>query len=102
MPETQSSLIAELTGALDPARVLTAAEDVAVYGYDGTPVLRANPGCVVLPRTTAEVAACVRAARAHGVPVVARGSGTGLSGGSVPIAGCVVLCLVHMNSILEL
>jgi glycolate oxidase len=99
---TQSPLIDELSRALDAERVLTAPEDVAVYGYDGTPVFRVNPGCVVLPRTTQEVAACVRAARKYGVPIVTRGSGTGLSGGSVPIAGCIVLCLVHMNAILEL
>ncbi|HEX6961727.1 MAG TPA: FAD-linked oxidase C-terminal domain-containing protein [Lacipirellula sp.] len=97
-----SALIDELSRQLGADRVLTAPEDVAVYGYDGTPVLRENPGCVIFPKTTAEVAACVKVARQFKTPVVTRGSGTGLSGGSVPLAGCVVLCLAHMNRILEL
>ncbi|MBA3480669.1 MAG: FAD-binding protein [Pirellulales bacterium] len=101
MPQTQHSLIDELTSSLDAERVLTAPEDMAVYAYDGTPVLRQNPACVVFPKTTAEVAACVKAARRFGAPVVTRGSGTGLSGGSVPMAGCVVLCLTGMDRILE-
>jgi glycolate oxidase len=97
-----SALIEELARELGADRVLTAAEDVAVYGYDGTPVLRQNPACVVFPKTTDEVAACVKAAATAGAPIVTRGSGTGLSGGSVPVAGCVVLCLTHMNRIIEL
>jgi glycolate oxidase len=99
---SNKTVINELTRELGPDRVLTGAEDVAVYGYDGTPVLRQNPACVVFPKTTAEVAACVKAAARAGVPVVTRGSGTGLSGGSVPVEGCVVLCLTHMNRIIEL
>jgi glycolate oxidase len=95
-------LIDELVRQLGAERVLTAPEDVAVYAYDGTPVLRQNPACVVFPKTTAEVAACVQAATRAAAPIVTRGSGTGLSGGSVPAAGCVVLCLTHMNRILEL
>jgi glycolate oxidase len=97
-----TTLADELAQALGPERVLTAPEDVAVYAYDGTPVLRQNPGCVVFPETTDEVALCVQAARRRQTPIVMRGSGTGLSGGSVPMAGCLVLCLVRMNRILEL
>jgi glycolate oxidase len=102
MSISTTTLIDELTLALGADRVLTAAEDVAVYAYDATAALRQNPGCVVFPKTTEEVAACVKAARRLGVPIVTRGSGTGLSGGSVPIAGCLVLCLTRMNRILEL
>jgi glycolate oxidase len=101
MPLADASLIDELAGVLGADRVLTAPEDVAVYAYDATAVLRQNPGCVVFPTTTAEVAACVKAARRFGTPVVTRGSGTGLSGGSVPTAGCLVLCLTAMNRILK-
>jgi glycolate oxidase len=82
--------------------VLTEREDVIPYGFDGTAVLKARPGVVVFPHTTEQVAACVRLAREAGVPVVTRGSGTGLSGGSVPIEGCVVLCVAQMDRILEL
>jgi glycolate oxidase len=96
-----SPLVEELSRQLGAERVLTAPEDVAVYAYDGTPVLRENPGCVAFPSTTDEVAACVQAARRFRTPVVTRGSGTGLSGGSVPSAGCLVLCLAQMDRILE-
>src|SRR5687768_14565150 len=93
MSTATATLIDELAQALGADRVLTAPEDVAVYAYDATAALRQNPGCVVFPKTTEEVAACVKAARRFGVAVVTRGSGTGLSGGSVPTAGCLVLCL---------
>jgi len=102
MPTTAPNLASELTDALGADRVLTQAEDLAVYAYDGTAALRQNPACVALPRTAAEVAACVRAARRHRTPIVSRGSGTGLSGGSVPSEGCLVLCLVHMDRILDI
>lgn len=82
--------------------VLTEREDLIPYGFDGTAALKARPGAVVFPHSTEEVAACVRLARAAGVPVVTRGSGTGLSGGSVPIEGCLVLCVARMDRILEL
>ncbi len=91
--------LAEVVGA---DAVLTATEDVIPYSFDGTAALRVKPDAVVFPRTTAQVAACVRVAHDAGVPVITRGSGTGLSGGSVPSAGAVVLCLAHMNAILEL
>jgi glycolate oxidase len=100
-PPAATPLIDALARQIGPERVLTQPEDLAVYAYDGTPVLRQESACVVFPRTTAEVAACVLAAREHRTPIVARGSGTGLSGGSIPVPGCVVLCLAEMNRILE-
>jgi glycolate oxidase len=101
MPTAATPLVAALARCLGDQRVLTGPEDLAVYAYDGTAALRQEPGCVVFPRTTAEVAACVHAAREHKTPVVTRGSGTGLSGGSVPTPGCVVLCLADMNRVFE-
>ena len=97
-----SALLEKLRLALDNARVLTSPEDLLVYGFDGTAALKAAPGAVVLAQSTAEVAACVKLARAANVPVVTRGSGTGLSGGSVPIPGCLVIALVRMDQILEI
>ena len=102
MPQLVAPVIADLAQQLGADRVLTAPEDLAVFGYDGTAVLRQNPACVVFPLTTHEVAACVKAARRHGTPIVTRGSGTGLSGGSVPVEGCVVICLNRMDRIIEL
>ena len=94
-------MIRELQAALGPEEVLTALEDILPYGYDGTAALRQRPAAVVFPRTTAQVADVVRIAREHKAPVVTRGSGTGLSGGSVPLPGSLVLCLAKMDRILS-
>ncbi len=91
----------ELAAIVGAGNVLTEAEDLIPYGFDGTAALRARPGVVVLPGNTAEVAACVRWAGERGVAITARGSGTGLSGGSVPPTGGLVLCLVRMARVLE-
>lgn len=93
--------LAALQEAVGADQVLTAPEDVLAYAFDGTAGLKLRPLAVVFPASTEEVAACVRAAAAAKVPVVTRGSGSGLSGGSVPVAGGIVLCLVRMNRILE-
>ncbi len=96
------TLIADLTALLDAKRVLSAPEDLHTYGFDGTAALSSPATCVVLPETTEEVASVMRYAAEHRVPIVTRGSGTGLSGGSVPVPGGIVLCLVRMDRILEL
>jgi len=95
-------LTTALRQAVGPDRVLTKPEDVIPYGFDGTAALRERAGTVVFPQTTAEVSQCVNAANAAGVPIVTRGSGTGLSGGSVPVPHGLVLCLAQMNRILDL
>ena len=81
--------------------VLTEAEDLIPYSFDGTAALKQRPEAVAFPRTAAQVAECVRLALSAGVPIVTRGSGTGLSGGSVPSPGSLVLCLAQMNRILD-
>jgi glycolate oxidase len=94
-------IIHELTRLLGSDLVLTAPEDLLVYAFDGTAALQQQPGCVVFARDTADVQAVLRLAQRTGIPVVTRGSGTGLSGGSLPVPGCIVLCMVRMNRILE-
>jgi glycolate oxidase len=94
-------MITALTARLGQQRVLTTPEDLIPYGFDGTAVLRQLPGCVAFPRDAADVAFCLQQARESGVPVVTRGSGTGLSGGSVPVPSALVLCLAQMDRILE-
>ncbi len=91
-----------LVGILGEQAVLTRPEDIIPYGFDGTAALRQPPGAVVFPRSTDEVARCVQFAAVRSLPIVTRGAGTGLSGGSVPGAGSLVLCLTQMDAILEL
>ena len=76
-------------------------EELIPYSFDGTAVLHRLPLAVVFPKTTAEVSACLKWSAQKKVPVVTRGSGTGLSGGSVPVADGIVLCLSKMDKILE-
>ncbi len=97
-----ADLLDRLQRALGPEHVLTAPEDLIPYSFDGTAALRQMPDAVVLPRTTDQVAEVLRLAHQTRTPVVPRGSGTGLSGGSLPVPGGIVLCLVHLNRLLEL
>jgi glycolate oxidase len=98
---TSPALIRELQAALGKRWVLHAPEDLLVYEYDAT-IDRSLPEAVVLPQSTEEVSAAVRIARRHGLPVTARGAGTGLSGGAIPCEGGVVIVTTRMNRILEL
>ncbi len=95
-------MIEELRSLLGPEHVLTEPEDVVPYGFDGAAALKQRPAAVVFPADTGEVAGIVKLCRERRVPVVSRGSGTGLSGGSVPVAGGVVLCLQRMKRILAI
>ena len=101
MPLSRATVDA-LAAVVGRGGVLTEAEDVIPYSFDGTAALKQRPEAVVFPRTTAQVSECVRLAAAARVPIVTRGSGTGLSGGSIPTPGSLVLCLAQMNAILDL
>src|SRR6266571_4048308 len=100
--KSRDVLVSRLQTVVGPEYVLTRPEDVIVYEQDAFLVAHALPDIVVLPGAAAEVAAVVRAAHEAGVPLVARGAGTGLNGGSIPIAGGVMLVLTRMNRILEI
>lgn len=91
-----------LNPTLADADILTEQEDLIPYGFDGTATLKERPLAVVFPRSTEQVAAVVTWARQGKIPIVSRGNGTGLSGGSVPVAGGIVLCLNHLDRIIEL
>ena len=76
-------------------------EELIPYSFDGTAALQQRPVAVVFPKTTSEVSKILRWSSENKIAVVTRGSGTGLSGGSVPVAGGIVLCLTQMDKILE-
>ena len=87
--------------ALGGDAVLQEPDQLRTYECDGLTSYRVAPSLVVLPRTTAETQAVIRLCNEHGVPFVARGAGTGLSGGAVPVADGVVVSLSRMDAILD-
>jgi len=101
MPLAQP-ILDELRRMVGAGNLLTTQEDLIPYSFDGTAALRQMPGCVVLGTSSDQVSAILKLAQSTKTPVVTRGSGTGLSGGSLPSPDCLVLCLVKMDRILEL
>src|SRR5206468_8625961 len=85
-----------------PDKILTSLEDLIPYSFDGTAALQEMPGCVVFARNTDQVVRILKLANTTKTAVVTRGSGTGLSGGSLPSPNCIILCTVKMDRILEL
>ncbi|HZI97434.1 MAG TPA: FAD-linked oxidase C-terminal domain-containing protein [Actinomycetales bacterium] len=85
---------------LPPDAVITDHTRLRTYDCDGLAQYRVTPALVVLPQTTGQLAAVVRACAEHGVPFVARGSGTGLSGGALPHADGVLVVTSRMRAIL--
>ena len=85
-------LAGELRRLLQPGAVIEEPEQLRTYECDGLTGHRVVPSLVVLPETTEQVQVVVRACHAAGVPFVARGAGTGLSGGALPVADGVVIC----------
>ncbi len=98
LPPAAKRKIIDLVG---PRGYLDRPEDLSLYEYDGS-VDKARPELVVFPKTTEDVAAIVKITARHGVPIVGRGAGTGLSGGAIPRAGGVVIGFSRMNRILEI
>ena len=96
------NILAELRRIVGQQNVLTSPEDLIPYSFDGTAALRQMPGCIVFTVSAGQVAAVLKLANETKTAVVTRGSGTGLSGGSLPSADCIVLCTVKMDRILEL
>lgn len=91
-----------LRAAVGAEHVRTAAGDLAAYARDATPLFHRRPDAVVFPGSAAEVAAVLRIATEHRVPVVPRGAGSNLAAATVPTRGGIVLVLTRMNRILEI
>ncbi|MDO8930829.1 MAG: FAD-linked oxidase C-terminal domain-containing protein, partial [Rhodocyclaceae bacterium] len=100
--DARSALLAELAAILPAAGLLLDLEDIKPYECDGLTAYRALPLAVALPENEAQVVAILKACHRHGVPVVARGAGTGLSGGATPVVDGVVLSLARFMRILEI
>ncbi len=98
----RSDRLQELATLLPAERWLTRPEHLAAYESDGLTAFRARPLAVAVPESADEVVELVRACHRVGVPFVARGSGTSLSGGSLPVEGGVVIALNRLNRILRL
>jgi len=94
-------LFVKFAAIVGEKHAITDPGELSTYECDGLAGFRVRPRIVVLPRTTAEVSACVKLAHAEGLPIVPRGAGTGLSGGALPTQGCLVVGLSRMKDILE-
>jgi len=99
---TNTEIIGAMKKIIEPERVLSDKEDLITYAYDGTPNLSGAPAVIIQPVSTDEISEVLRWSYKNKVPVVPRGSGTGLSGGSVPIQGGIVISTVRMDNILEI
>src|SRR4030042_2352007 len=86
----REKLVEEMTKIAGKENVLSSDTDLLLYGYDAS-LYKGKPDCIVLPGSTEEVSKIVKFAHKEGIPVIARGSGTNLSGGTVPPRGGVIL-----------
>ncbi len=101
-PADCSAALRRLKALLPAGRVLAESAPLAAYESDGLTAFRTVPLAVVVPETQEEVITVVRFCRDEKIPFVARGSGTSLSGGSLPVAGGLVIALNRLNKILRL
>lgn len=101
MSRERRRVIKELQGIVGKDNVIYHPEDLLVFEYDGA-IDRAMPDAVVFPASTQEVSHAVALAHREGVPVVGRGSGTGLSGGAIASLGGIQITLTRMKRVLEI
>lgn len=97
----KSSVVNELKRIVGPANLYTSPEELVAYSYDATR-REAIPWAVARPVSAAEISEILRIANRERFPVVPRGAGTGMSGGSVPVRAGLVLSLERMNKIIEI
>ena len=100
-PRVSAWVLGQLASIVGPEHVLHDPAALRTYSSDALATFAVEPGVVVLPASTAEVVEVVKTAHAARLPVVPRGSGTGLSGGALPVPGCILLGLSRMKRILE-
>ncbi|NYJ76179.1 FAD-linked oxidase C-terminal domain-containing protein [Allobranchiibius huperziae] len=98
--QVAGALRSQLVAAIGESGVITDPGELRTYECDGLTGYRTIPAMVVLPRSTQEVAAAVKLCAQHGVPFVARGAGTGLSGGALPVSDGIVIGLSRMREVI--
>jgi glycolate oxidase len=98
---TLAEIVEIISGIFPADAILKSREDLVPYSFDATAALQQMPALVVFARTVDEVSRLLRVANERSLVIVPRGSGTGLSGGSVPVEGSIVLCLTRMDRVLE-
>ncbi|GED69623.1 glycolate oxidase subunit GlcD [Brevibacillus reuszeri] len=96
------SIRSELVAIVGEKHCLDRQESLVAYSYDATPMQQALPDVVVLPKSTEEVQQVMRVAAHHQIPIVTRGAGSNLCGGTIPVSGGIVLVLSRMNQIVEI
>jgi len=96
-----ATFVSALEHVIRPAGILREPNELLTYESDGLARLHATPACVVLPDTAEEVQQVVRLCHQHKIPFVARGHGTGLSGGALPHPDGVLIVLSRLNRIIE-
>ena len=97
----KAEIVARLEALLGPDAVIAAPEEVRAYECDALTAYRCPPLAVLLPRTTEEIAGAVRICSEEGVPIVPRGAGTSLAGGSLPTADSILLGVARLNRVLD-
>ena len=97
----ETRIFQEFRAIVGPYGLISSPEELHTYECDGLTNFRVMPQAVLLPANTSQVQAIVRICHRERIPFVARGSGTGLSGGALPVENGIVLSLARMNHILE-
>lgn len=98
----QEDIINQLKSIVGIENVEDNQASLLAYSYDSTPQFQAMPDCVVSPRNTNEIAEVVKLCNQEKIPIVPRGSGTNLCGGTTPLEGGIVLLFKHLDKILEI
>ncbi len=94
-------IIAQMTAVVGKKGIIQRREELITYECDGLTSYRQCPALVILPKTTAQVAAAVKICDDNNIAWIARGAGTGLSGGALPVENCVLIVTALMNQILK-
>lgn len=97
-----NNILKKLEEILSKEQILTSPEDLICYSYDATPLINYKPDAVVIVKSAEEISKILTLANQTNTKIIPRGSGTGLSGGSIAVQGGIILQLTKLNKILEI